>query len=95
MLSALKTAALHYDVKREKKRDYNRYALAQYLQRLDQCAECVKSGATWRAALIAGFNDRLLDFLIVKGLKEEKPTKEEIQESLSFDTFERRLAAQK
>lgn len=59
-LSALVT---HYDRVREKRRDYNRYALGQYLLRVDEVVSNVDKGARTGDALAAAFNDRLLDYL--------------------------------
>jgi hypothetical protein len=60
----LKHEALHYDVRREKRKDYNRYALAQYLKRIDEMLEELPDDADIsdvRRAVSDNFNDRLRD----------------------------------
>ena len=63
-IDTLRHAATAYDRRRSKSKNYNIYALAQYLTRLDACAECVAAGQSWREALVQGFNDRLRDSLL-------------------------------
>jgi hypothetical protein len=59
----LETACLRYDQREERKRGYNRYALAQYLFRVDDVCSAVAAGASVSAALRRNFNDRLLTWL--------------------------------
>lgn len=54
-------ALTEYDRKQSKKRFYNPYALGQYLLRLDSVCEDIEQGAEPRQAILAAFNDRLLD----------------------------------
>lgn len=74
---ALIHAATMYDVKQSTKRGYNRYAIGQYLNRIDEVLADIDAGATPRQALIAGFSDRLLDHLL-RAIGEPKFTREEI-----------------
>jgi len=46
---------------RSKRGYHNRYALGQYLARVDDIAEDVRNGAEPRAAIVAGFSGRLAD----------------------------------
>lgn len=62
--AALVTAATRYDRAQSTRKGYNVYALAQYLMRLDEVADEVASGRTWREAIEGGFNDRLRDALL-------------------------------
>jgi len=50
-----------YDRRRSNKRDYNAWALAGYLERLDMVMERVDSGCDLRVAIMQGFSDRLQD----------------------------------
>ena len=63
--TALTHAAIQYDEKQSTKRGYNRYALAQYLQRIEEVESDIAAGASVRAALLSAFNDRLLDVFLV------------------------------
>jgi hypothetical protein len=54
-------AVTAYDRKQESKRGYNRYALAQYLARVQEVSADIAKGADIRAAITAGFTGRLLD----------------------------------
>ena len=65
-----------YDRKREGKKDYNRYALPQYLQALYRVAEDIKSGFTLRHALCFGFSGRVLD-VALKAVGEAPATEDE------------------
>jgi len=64
----LKDTLIHavtaYDRKQSTRRGYNPYALGQYFQRIDEVCLDIEAGAEPRAALMAGFNDRLLDVLL-------------------------------
>ena len=69
-------AATAYDRRRSTRKGYNIYALAQYFMRIDDCLEDMRKGASPRAAIGAGFNDRLRDALI-KAIGEPALTVEE------------------
>lgn len=79
MNAATKQKLIHavtaYDRKQEGRRGYNRYALAQYLDRVEDAS---KHGGTLRQALVANFNDRLLD-VCLKAVGEPKATYEELR----------------
>lgn len=68
--AALVHAATDFDRREEKRasrrRDgrFNPYALAQYLQRIEEAESDIARGATPRAALLAAFNDRFLDCML-------------------------------
>jgi hypothetical protein len=58
-------AVTEYDSRRVNRKDYNHYALAQYMIRVDECLEEYEfSGADLGTVLKANFNDRLLDTLL-------------------------------
>jgi hypothetical protein len=65
-----------YDEKQSSKKSYNRYALGIYLNQLDNVILDIELGADPRAAIVAGFNGRLLDF-ILRGLGMAVSSKEE------------------
>ena len=65
-----------YDEKQSSKKSYNRYALGIYLNQLDNVILDIELGADPRAAIVAGFNGRLLDF-ILRGLGMAGSSKEE------------------
>ncbi len=54
-------AVTEYDRKQSTKRGHNRYALAQYLARIELIALDISSGAAPREAVLAGFSGRLAD----------------------------------
>lgn len=55
-------AVTEYDRKESTKRGYNRYALPQYIGRIQEIDEDLKNGADLRSALVAAFcGKRLLD----------------------------------
>jgi hypothetical protein len=56
-----------YDKKQSSKKSYNNYALGIYLNQLDNVILDIELGADARAAIVAGFNGRLLDF-VLRGL---------------------------
>ena len=60
----LAQAVLHYDVKQEKKRYYNRHALTLYLNGVDNVMADIARGVDLESAIRARFNDRLLDFVL-------------------------------
>ena len=57
-------AVTRYDRWQEKRKGYNHYALAQYLERAAEVAGEVQRGVELRTALENAFNDRLLDYLL-------------------------------
>lgn len=61
---ALTRALLHYDVRQEKRRGYNRYALGQYLQAAAELEADVARGADLRATLLEYFSGSLLRFVL-------------------------------
>ena len=65
-----------FDERESKKKNYNRYALGIYLQRADSVLKDIEMGAKTRAAIVAGFNGRLGDF-ILRGLKLPVTTEQE------------------
>jgi len=65
-----------YDQKQSSKKSYNRYALGIYLNQWENIALDIRLGAEPRAAIVAGFNGRLLDFILC-GLGMPVSTKEE------------------
>ncbi len=66
--SLLAHAVTEYDRKQAaragKRSYYNPYALAQYLARVTEIITDIKVGAPIRAAIVAGFEDRILDFVL-------------------------------
>lgn len=75
--NALVHAATAYDRKESTKRYYNHYALAQYLMRIDEVEADIVKGTAPRQALLAAFNDRLLDHML-KAIGEPKFTRDEM-----------------
>ena len=64
LLSTLTHAVTAYDRSNSRRRGYNIYALAQYLQAVDRVIEAVEAGAEPRAAILEEFQDRLRDALL-------------------------------
>lgn len=60
----LEQALIRYDRLQSEKRNYNRYALGIYLQRAEEIQEAVSKGADMREEIVAGFSDRLRDFVL-------------------------------
>ena len=60
----LVSAATQFDRRAQTRRGWNPYALPQYLARIDEVIADVRAGADPRAAIIAGFCDRLRDALL-------------------------------
>lgn len=60
----LVSAATLYDRRAKNRRGWNPYALGQYLARIDEVAADVRAGAEPRAAIVAGFCDRLRDAML-------------------------------
>lgn len=54
-------AVTEYDRKQSTKKQYNRYALAQYLARVDEVMDDIANGASVRDAVFAGFVGQLGD----------------------------------
>ena len=78
--AALQHALTAYDKKQEaaaQKRGthFNHYALAQYLERIDEVCEDIARGASPRAACLAAFSGRLQD-VALKAI-DERPASEE------------------
>ena len=69
-ISAIKDKLIHilteYDKKQSRKKDYNRHALGQYVERADLICKDIEAGTSFRSAIIKGFNDRLVDFILRK-----------------------------
>ena len=57
-----------WDMKQAKRKHYNPYALAQYLEAVDSAMGAIDSGSSPEASLRAHFNDRLLTYLL-KGIE--------------------------
>lgn len=62
--SKLVSTATQYDMKQATKKGHNIYALAMYLQAIDDTCELVENGKTWEQALNECFNDRLLTHML-------------------------------
>ena len=60
----LVSAATLYDRRAQTRRGWNPYALGQYLARIDEVVSDVRAGAEPRAAIVAGFCDRLRDAML-------------------------------
>jgi hypothetical protein len=54
-------AVTRYDRKRIKRKDYNHYALAQYMMRVDDACDMIRRGISTATALRTQFNGKLLD----------------------------------
>jgi hypothetical protein len=80
MKNKLISLVTQWDIKRKKSKTYNPYALGIYFGQLDKVLLDIELGADPRAAIVAGFNDRLRDFLL-KNLGFALPTPEEIAKS--------------
>jgi AraC-like DNA-binding protein len=62
--AGLTRAVTRYARSQENRKSYNRYALGQYLIRMDEICRAVECGeATLARALYDNFNDRLLTYL--------------------------------
>lgn len=82
MRDKLVSAATAYDQRceaQERRRRYpvNIYRLGHILGRIDEVMADIEAGASPRAALLAAFNDRLLDALL-KAVGEPKFTRDEM-----------------
>lgn len=60
----LTQALVRYDRLQSSKRHYNPYALGIYLQRAEEVEFEVARGVDLRAAICAGFTDRLRDYVL-------------------------------
>lgn len=60
----LTQALVRYDRLQSSKRHHNPYALGIYLQRAEEIEADIARGATPRDAIIAGFSDRLRDYVL-------------------------------
>lgn len=69
-------AVTAYDRKQETKKGHNPYAIAHYLHAVDDAVALIEKGSTVRAALLATFNDRLLD-VALKAVGEAPFTRDE------------------
>lgn len=73
----LLNAVTTYDEKQSRTKRYNPYALAQYIEALDNARQrMAKESITIRQVLLESFNDRLRD-VCLKAVSEEPTTKEE------------------
>ena len=59
--SRLISAVTAWDRKQLSKKHHNPHALVIYIERVDEVMRDIESGTNPRAAIIRGFNDRLLD----------------------------------
>jgi hypothetical protein len=62
----LTMALTEYDRRQSKTRWYNPHALGIYLERAQNIRDDVNAGADFRAAIVAGFSGKLVDFLLRK-----------------------------
>lgn len=60
-LRKLQHAFTQHDIRNSKRRGYNPYALARYLQIADEIAKEIETGEEPRKACTSRLNDRLLD----------------------------------
>jgi hypothetical protein len=58
------SALILFDAKQAARPGYNRFAMPQYLQRLDEVMADIDAGAPVREAIVAGFNGRLAAALL-------------------------------
>jgi hypothetical protein len=62
--SRLASAVTQYDIKQERRRGYNKWALPQYLQAVDRTVTAVgRDGLTVERAILENFNGRLAHWL--------------------------------
>lgn len=78
-----------YDSKQSTRKGHNPYALGIYFQRVDEIIADIKAGADVRAAICAGFSDRVLD-VVLKALSLPLASKSE-----SSGAWEYKPASQK
>ncbi len=72
----LVSAVLAYDNKQSKRSGFNRFALPQYLARIDEVCDDIQQGANIREAITAAFTGRLLD-VCLKAVGLSKSTDQE------------------
>jgi len=72
----ISSLVVQFDQKQFGKPHHNRYALGIYLQQLDNIILDIELGAETRAALVAGYNGRLVDY-VLNGLGFPVTTREE------------------
>lgn len=70
------SAVIKYDEKQSKKKYYNKFALPQYVARIQEISAELEKGADLRKSLVSGFNGRLLD-VCLKAVGLPTSTKEE------------------
>lgn len=75
--TALVHAATQYDIRQARGKRYNRYALAQYLMRIDDVEQDITAGADPRQALCAAFSGSLLNAML-KAIGASSPTQDEL-----------------
>jgi hypothetical protein len=63
-------AVTEWDRRASKRKGYNPYALGLMFEAVDRTSTAIEGGTTVRAALMANFNDRLLDHCL-KAVGEE------------------------
>lgn len=77
--SRLASALTQYDAAQSKRKGWNPHALGIYFERLEAVIADMESGTAPRQALLAGFNDRLLD-VCLKAIGEPRFTIQEKQD---------------
>jgi hypothetical protein len=85
--SALVHAATRYDERQAKGKRYNRYALGQYLARIDDVCRDIANGATPRDAIVAGFTGPLLNAML-KAIHADSASRDELSGRGKY-TYER------
>lgn len=84
---ALAHAVTRYDERQSKTKHYNRYALGQYLRRVDDIVQDIAAGAPVRAAIVAGMTGPLLNACL-KAVGEQPATRDELS-GLGKYTYQR------
>jgi hypothetical protein len=69
-------AVTQYDAKQSKRAGFNRYALPQYLARIDEVCADIERGANVRDAIVAAFTGRLMD-VCLKAVGESTSTRDD------------------
>jgi len=77
------SAVTAYDARQAKGKYWNPHALPIYFERVDDVMADIAKGATLRAALCAGFSDRLLDHCL-KAMGEKPFTRDELGHSICY-----------
>lgn len=72
----LVSAVTQYDAKQSKRAGFNRYALPQYLARIDEVDADIQQGANVRDAITAAFTGRLMD-VCLKAVGENTSTRDD------------------